>query len=239
MYYTYNYEDTLRYIGRYNRDPFSSWWIVLDFGKKGLETLAPPPPSQPWPMRLSAMYTRDDRTGAGTRRILLLLAPLDKGAHTLYGAAAEYWVEYTLPLSPRDPAVAVTLRWFNKTAARIPESHWFRFVPSPALAKGGKWAYDKLGYAIDPSDVVVNGSRHHHSVDPGVHLHTPSALALDIESRDAGLVSPGNPFLWDFDNEVARAEDGVSFGLSNNCWGTNYMQWYDDDALFRFTLRVK
>ena len=42
----------------------------------------------------------------------------------------------------------------------------------------------------------------------------------------------------DFGNRQPDLRDGLHFNLHNNLWGTDFPQWYEDDALFRFSLRL-
>lgn len=40
-------------------------------------------------------------------------------AHTLYGAPAVVYINYTIPLTATVPTVLVDVQWFNKTATRL------------------------------------------------------------------------------------------------------------------------
>lgn len=78
--------------------------------------------------------------------------------------------------------IQLTVSVLNKTSTRLPESLWVRYEHylaqsrlmrlstevatrahsrfSPVVASNGQgWMMEKLGAAVDPSDVVVNGSR--------------------------------------------------------------------------------
>jgi len=44
--------------------------------------------------------------------------------------------------------------------------------------------------------------------------------------------------VYDFNNETPDMQGGIHINLHNNLWGTNYPAWYDDDALFRFRLKI-
>ena len=55
------------------------------------------------------------------------------------------------------PVIELTLQWFDKAACRLPEALWLTFnprVPSPS-----RWTMDKLGQAVSPLDVVLDGNR--------------------------------------------------------------------------------
>ena len=61
---------------------------------------------------------------------------------------------------------------------------------------------------------------------------------MSLETLDAPLVAPGKPAMLDHDNRQPDLRDGIHFNLHNNLWGTDFPQWYEDDARFRFTLRI-
>ena len=84
-----------------------------------------------------------------------------------------------------------------------------------------------------------------HSEVPGNHgrptgptRHHDATGRLAIETLDAPLVAPGEPSLLNFNNRQPVLKRGMHFNLYNNVWGTNFPMWYDDDARFRFILRV-
>ena len=65
---------------------------------------------------------------------------------------------------------------------------------------------------------------------------------LRIRSLDAALVSPGRPTPFPNLSQQPEMEEGVSFALTNNIWGTNYPMWVpyvagDKDMTFRFILQ--
>lgn len=95
---------------------------------------------------------------------------------------------------------------------------------------------EKMGFYVSPLDVVRNGNRNLHAIDRRI-VYKDGSISLAIESLDAPLVSPGTPRLLQFDNTEPQLEKGMHFNLHNNVWGTNFRMWYDDDALFRFTMR--
>ena len=63
-------------------------------------------------------------------------------------------------------------------------------------------------------------------------------LSLEIHSQDALLVSAGQPSLLNFSNELPDLDNGFHFNLYNNVWGTNFPMWFEDDSLFRFSIRL-
>ena len=46
--------------------------------------------------------------------------------------------------------------------------------------------------------------------------------------------------LLEYDNKIESLEkDGISYVLCNNIWGTNFPLWYEDNARFEFSIKVK
>ena len=95
---------------------------------------------------------------------------------------------------------------------------------------------EKMGDLVSPLDVVRNGNRNLHAIDRKI-VYKEGAVCFAIESLDAPLVSPGTLRLLEFDNSEPQLEKGMHFNLHNNVWGTNFRMWYDDDTLFRFSVR--
>lgn len=59
---------------------------------------------------------------------------------------------------------------------------------------------------------------------------------MAIEALDTALVSPGQPSLLNFRQDIPTDGEGVFFNLYNNVWATNFPMWYDENARFRFAL---
>ena len=76
-----------------------------------------------------------------------------------------------------------------------------------------------------------------HAVGVGVAC-SDRQKRIEIETLDAPLVAPGALSLLNFTNDEPDLEEGVSFNLHNNVWGTNFPMWFEDDCRFRFRLRL-
>ncbi len=203
-------------------------WARPDFTKPGLE--AAQPEHRPWLPRLSRVYRRHDEQGES------LLAWLEMPSESVerYGAPREITLTY---LFLRDePLVRVTLQWFDKQACRLPEALWLSFVPM--VAADGQWSLDKMGQPIAPHEVVRGGNRTLHAIDRGVS-YSDRRGSLSLDSLDAPLVAPGESSLLTFTNDLPARDTGMHVNLYNNVWGTNFPQWYDEDASFRFVLRIE
>ncbi|MBQ1995090.1 MAG: DUF5054 domain-containing protein, partial [Clostridia bacterium] len=92
----------------------------------------------------------------------------------------------------------------------------------------------KLGSAVKPEEVTLNGSR---------NLHAVEAVEWDsfrIKNLHSPLVSFGKGKILEFDNKFESIQkDGISFVLYNNVWGTNFPLWYEDNAHFEFKIEIK
>jgi hypothetical protein len=203
------------------------WWATSDFGKPGLEHTSAQ--SAFWQPQLRAVWQRRDSDG------LRLLVEFDapSQAHREYGCAQNFTLEYVLP--DETPRVELRLQWFDKPATRLPEATWLSFAPR--VQASGAWSLNKMGEHIDPLNVVRYGSQHLHAVDRGVTYQDDTGeFALD--TLDAPLISPGSPGLLRFGRSNASVRGGMHVNLHNTIWGTNFPQWYSEDALFRFVLRI-
>lgn len=229
-YQTFGPAEFDRFQRAYNTNygnPHVMWWATSDFGKPGLERTAAQ--SALWQPRLRTAWERRDSEG------LHLLVELDAPdeAHRVYGCAKTFTLEYTFPDAA--PRVDIRLQWFDKPATRMPEATWLSFTPR--VRPGGAWSLIKLGEQIDPLDVVRYGAQHLHAVDRGVDYRDKDG-GLAIDTLDAPLVSPGAPGLLRFGRGCASVRGGMHVNLHNTIWGTNFPQWYGEDALFRFSLRL-
>ena len=213
-YQLFSPEDYRRFYRQYNQLDVA--WARDDFTKPGL----PPVGARGW--HTPRIVRVDTRFGNEAR--IQLRFPIQA---TRYGAPAES----TLYFQGHSTGIDLRLEWKGKPANRIPEAFWLTF--QPRLPKGVAWTFEKLGFPIDPRDVVGNGNKHLHAVSGPV-----SAGEFSLLSLDAPLIAPGRPSLLDFNNRQPNLAGGVSVNLYNNVWGTNFPMWNSDDAVFRFQLRI-
>jgi hypothetical protein len=94
-----------------------------------------------------------------------------------------------------------------------------------------------MGWPVSPLEVVRDGNRRLHAVASGV-TYTDATGGLQLETLDAPLIAPGEPSLLHFTNRRPPLRGGVHVNLFNNVWGTNFRMWFDEDARFRFVLRL-
>lgn len=205
-------------------------WSIPDFTKPGIEDVA----------REHKVFlprvTWAGKRAEGDRDSFLLFMEMPDESHQEYGAPREVSLQATFDRV--EPAVEIDLQWFFKSASRLPEASWLSFVPTDRGPQWRRqWRMEKLGQWISPYEVVRNGNRHLHAVGRGVRA-ADAGHSIRIETLDAPLVAPGRPSLLDFNNRQPDLRQGLHFNLHNNVWGTDFPMWYEEDARFRFVLRI-
>ena len=97
---------------------------------------------------------------------------------------------------------------------------FLRFNPANVPSAGV--SMDKLGWWVDPMDVVDGGSKHlHYVADGGItFMPTGTSNRLAVTSPDAGTVVWGYPTSFPTpSNELPTvAEDGGAYILWDNIW---------------------
>lgn len=203
----------------------TAFWAYPDFGKPGIEEHATQHrlflPELAWAGR------RDGVRGP----VYLQMLAMPEESWTVFGAPRSLSLEFHFPEA--EPAVEITLQWYDKPACRLPEALWLSFVPRVMNPRA--WMLDKLGRWVSPYDVIRDGSRHLHGVQRGAR-YDDGQTALTIETLDAPLLAPGEPALLNFTNRQPNLRRGLHANLYNNLWGTNFPMWYEEDARFRFRI---
>lgn len=221
-YDVYGQRDYERFWGQYirNRDDARvAGWAREDFTKPGIPTVE----KRTWTPQVTAVYQDD------SNEMMFALA-YDAEAQGL-GAPRQSFLRYAVS----EDELQITHAWFDKPACRLAEAFWLSFQPVTDTPDG--WRFEKIGRLIDPGDVVSKGARTLHAIDQRV-TYDDGAHRFDVRSLNAPLVAPGSPALLDFHNQLPDMGGGVHFNLYNNVWGTNFPMWFEDDAQFRFRLRL-
>lgn len=232
-YETFSAADYERFKRQYltNQRGHQQWGSIPDFTKPGIEDVAREHkiflPRLTW----AGKRVEEDRD------TFLFVMEMPAESHREYGAPSEISLQATF--DRLEPVVEFDLQWFSKSASRLPEAAWLSFVPSDRDRSQWRrqWRMEKLGQWISPYEVIRNGNRHLHAVGGGVRA-ADARHEISIQTLDAALVAPGRPSLLDFNNRQPDLRQGLHFNLHNNIWGTNSPMWYEDDARFRFVLRV-
>jgi len=193
-------------------------WASKDFGKPNIERFGAK--RQEWQPANAEVLVEE--TG-DAHRILVALQFNDDAAFDSGRAAfpRKAFVELVLPKS--EPSIHLSLSWFGKPAARMPEALWLTF--NPVVEDTKSWSLDKSGEWISPFDVVAGGNRHMHALATGFRYRA-GTQEFAVETLDAPVVALGerDPLL--FSNDQPDLSRGIHSCLFNNCWGTNYIMWY-------------
>lgn len=225
VYEVFGQSDYDRFWNQYNRnrdDPMVRRWAIEDFTKPGIPNQA----HAQWQPTVTAAY-RD----ADSRMIFALALPPQSQQ---FGAPRQCFLEYRF-----DDAAAgqieIIFSWFDKPACRLPEAFWLSFVPRTRKPDG--WMFEKMGQRVSPTEVISRGARTLHAVDQAVH-YRDGERTFSLTTLDAPLVAPGQRALLNFHNGIPDMRGGVHVNLYNNIWGTNFPMWFEEDAVFRFRLRL-
>ena len=204
---------------QYNRNfEQGKFWILGDFGKPGLELVAPPVVHRLYPGTLTGLTRHHQKNE------VMILASLHRGADTPESAPERVTIAYVF--TTEGILSRITLQWRGKQASRIPEALWL----SVGLAGtgDGSWRMVKLSTPIPMDDVVSKGSRSLHAVE-GLHYENKNET-LTIANLDSPLVSPSKRKLLQFDDRLPEMDGVFHFNLYNNKWNTNFPLWYDEDG---------
>lgn len=230
-YETFGPENYNHWFKHYMRDLKSTHlWADADYGKPGFEYANPQPEHKLYtPVATSIELERKKEID-----FVYIRLRMSEDAVHFWGAPEELIIAYEFHKAKNE--IDVSLHWSKKEANRLPEASWFSFIPS--LANSNLWMLHKLGSHISPLQVAKGGNRHLHAVDQGM-LYEGSDGSFEIETFDAALVSPGERKILKFDSRFADLDGGMHVNLHNNIWGTNFPMWYEDDAKFRFKLKLE
>ena len=223
-YQTFTKADYDRFLKQYLTQ--KAEWAYGDFGKPGQEIAGAV--SRTWLPAVSDVFMKQDANGT---KLLIDLAVSDENDQPVGGSPRAITTELFFPHDKKE--IRATLKWFNKPAYRLPEASWFSFIPA---IDGGDLILDKMSQPVLFRDVVKDGNRKLHAILRDVHFEN-KIQKCSVESLDAALVAPGERNLLNFDNYLPEVKDGIHFCLHNNVWGTNFMMWFDDDMMYRFTFK--
>ena len=89
----------------------------------------------------------------------------------------------------------------------------------------------KLDTLVPVDSVLHNGSQHLHSSQLVTYTIKPQMM---FASEDTSLLCVGHP-------TKPTLDDGFSFSILNNIWGSNYIMWYpylDEDKSSKYRFAV-
>jgi hypothetical protein len=197
-------------------------WAPKDFGKPNIESFGAR--SQLWNPSSANIWHGEIK---GIHRLVI---ELKFGPQSPKSITA--WPETTyLTLDLQPQAINLDLTWFGKPANRLPEALWMTL--NPRVENPKRWTMSKLERPVSPFDVVTGGNRHIHALT-GRLTYQDKTAELSINSLDAAVVSLGVISPISFSNDQPDLTKGFHYSLFNNGWGTNYIQWFGENARFRF-----
>ena len=223
-YRCYDAADYDDYLNRYLRARYG--WALDDIGKTGLDK-SKAVSATVKPRVVSSMFSA---TPSGTAFEAQLQFPDVKGVDSR--VFPEYVQVQGLAYNGGRKA-DITVTVVNKPAVRLPESYFLSF-----FADGIRQVIaEKVGGRVNLSDVVEKGNRHMHGIDRYVDVST-SKHTMRIWSKDAFLITLGEPDGLPYSTTYPDIAGGVHFCLSNNLWGTNFAMWNEGTLSYRFTVEL-
>ena len=217
-YRSFSNKDYDFWLNIYSRDLHeTAVWALGDFARPNLKIFEGKYPSGLFSYRAEKIYAQDNQ--------ITVNLFCDRKLCNDLGAPRLIQVVYTLS----DKGLDIDVSWFDKDANRLTEAIYLNFFPNADSVE-----LTKLGCQVKPEEVTLNGSRNLHAVQK------VSFGNCEIINVHSPLVSFGRGKILEFDNKFESVrEDGISFVLQNNVWGTNFPLWYEDNARFLFKIRMK
>ncbi len=219
-YTTYNALDCVDNYYSYNREFRSNQcWSEGDFSKPGLEFV-------------EGLEHRDYEFGLRKgfvegNRVYLKVKGNERASEE-YGSPRNGYIIYEF----NDDAIKCRVRLTDKDANRMPEALWFdmRFdVENPF-----RWQMKKVGECVAHVDVAKGGNRMQHCVEEMVYDGADGKIV--VKNLHAPLISVGGRKLYGDYRKLPHPEEGFSYCLFNNKWGTNFKMWCEDDVTFDFEI---
>ena len=128
--------------------------------------------------------------------------------------------------------VRIYFKWFNKPANRLTESICLNFYPN--IDKDSV-KFIKCGSQVDALNIADKGNRKISAAEGC--LFTVDGNEYSLKNPLSPLVTSENVNILHFDNKYNDyINNGVSFILHNNVWGTNFPLWYGENAYFEYEL---
>lgn len=225
-YHSYSEKDYDYWLQNYSRDlDKTKKWAIGDFARPLLKYVKGRYPTGRF--TYSAVKTVLDDSNENNPKIYVNLKSEEKLCNEL-GAPRDIQIIYSLTENGLD----IDLSWFGKDANRLTEAIYMRLFPADCSIM-----LNKLGSAVDPNSVISKGSRNLHAVSDAQFKTDKNSYSFI--NYDNPLISIGKGKILEFDNKFGNvANDGISYVLLNNVWGTNFPLWYEDNAKFSFSIRL-
>lgn len=221
-YISYGEKDYQYWLNNYTRNYSSTYnWAVGDFARPLLKYQ-----ENKYPVG-KFFYYLTDSTFSDDKGIFTFLFSytIDEKCFKELGAPKIMQIKYEI----KENSVKTSILWLDKDASRLTESLHFNLFPTSPTKE---ITFTKIGYPIKADSVVSMGSRKLFAVSSCNFSNRAQVI-----NYHSPLVSLGDGHILHFDNLIhASNEEGISFILHNNIWGTNFPLWYSDNALSEFEI---
>ena len=224
-YRSYSLKDVNQFMHSYVK--INATWTSQDYGKPGLPSDVE---GKFWETTLSEFYVKD-----GIECSFAFKLNFENEAHISYGAPQHVWVGISSPKASdgATEVINVSVGLFNKTRTRLPESLFMRFEPFGRNIQGDniiKWEASRIREWEGIDNIIDGGSKHLYGVtDDGIKAtNIKTKGTMSVSSFDSNVASFGAESAYPsptYSNPDVSNE-GVSFVLWDNLWGTNYILWW-------------
>ena len=148
-----------------------------------------------------------------------------------YGDAEAICLRVTLP--PCSGELFVQLDLNGKQATPFVESGTLLF---PLAMETPAYRFNKNGNLIDPARDIVPCANHVFYCLEDFASAAEQGRSCTVVSLDAPLLSLGESGVYRYREQYEPHEPTLWFNLFNNMWGTNFPQWIEGNASFRFII---
>ena len=210
-------EDYKYWLTHYSRDlENTAIWALGDFARPGMNRVEGKYPAGRFSYSVDKMCANESQ--------IIVNLVCDRNLCDDLGAPRLIQVIYALT----EDGLKLDVSWYQKDANRLTEAIYMHIFPADEIQ------LNKSGCIVNPQEVTNNGSRNLHAVQ-SVEIGN-----FEIINYHSPLASVGKGKILEFDNKLEDVkQDGLSFVLYNNVWGTNFPLWYEDNARFEFEIKKK
>lgn len=196
-------------------------WAYPDFGRPLLKYADGKYPQGRFYYKLTDAFVLKEAASVKILANLECDKPLCENA----GAPRTVQILYTL----HSGGLKFDVLWYGKDANRLTEAVFLHLYPN-----ADDFSLIKLGSRIDYKNVASMGGKNLHAVEKCIMKN--HAGSFDFVNHHSPLISIGKGKILEYDNKIEPIEDGISYVLYDNVWGTNFPLWYADNARFSFEI---
>ena len=145
-------------------------------------------------------------------------------------------ISISLKLSGMSPVADLEVSW-QKLPDTWPEAAW---ICLPFKCENPAYRLGRIGADVDPEKDMITDNANHHMwwVNTGVAIYDgKTGAGIGICSKDAPVVSLGEPGEYKFDRQYKPEKPYIYINLYNNHWRTNFPSWIGNGQ--RMSARVR